>query len=103
MGSSSVWNDVWSFASMECVRSWSSGIFQRWIRRWATGLSSVWGDVWSFAVTEYVWSCDSGIFRSWWLKVVSPYIGMQNAKATKTPLIKGCNPSENEEVVDPKL
>ena len=28
---------------------------------------------------------------------------MQNAKTTKTPLIEGYNPSENKEVVDPKL
>ena len=73
MGSLMIWNDVWSFASMECVRSWSSGIFQRWIQRWAMGSLSVWGDVRSFAVMEYVQSCDSGIFWSWWPKVVSPY------------------------------
>ena len=69
MGLLTIWNDVWSFASTECVQSWSSGIF----RRWAMGSSSVWGDVQSFAVTEYVRSCDLGIFQSWWPKVVSPY------------------------------
>ena len=38
-----------------------------------------------------------------YLKKVLEHFGMQNAKATKTPLIKGYNPSENKEVVDPKL
>ena len=58
---------------MECARSWSSGIFRRWIQRWAMGSLSVWGDVRSFAVTEYDRICDSGIFRSWWPKVMSPH------------------------------
>ena len=73
MGLLMIWNDVWSFASMECVRSWSSGIFWRWIWRWAMGSSSVWGDIWSFAVMEYVQSCGLGIFQREWPKIVFPY------------------------------
>ena len=38
-----------------------------------------------------------------YLEKVLEHFGMQNAKATKTPLIEGYNPSENKEVVDPKL
>ena len=83
MGLSSVWNDVWSFASTECAQSCSSGIFRRWIQRWAGGLLLVWGDVWSFAVMEYDWSCDSGIFWSWWPKVMSPYIDHANQLITR--------------------
>ena len=38
-----------------------------------------------------------------YLEKVLECFGMQNAKATKTPLIEGYNPSENKGVVDPKL
>ena len=38
-----------------------------------------------------------------YLEKVLERFGMQNAKATKPPLIEGYNPSENKEVVDPKL
>ena len=62
MGSLSVWNDVWSFASTECARSWSAGIFRRWntgiLRRWSMGIFRRWS---------------VGIFQKWWLKVMSPY------------------------------